>query len=302
MTNPTTTSAPNELCKKLFEGSLFVEKVSLGRLFPQLARDCRVWGALALAVLVSCQSAPITHRPQLMIMDGKTELALGNEVYRDMISQATVVKDARLNRLMVTVGRRVAAATGREDMDWEFTLVDTEAPNAYCLPGGKVVINSGILPIAQNEAGLAAVMAHEAGHAIARHGAERGSHARVRDLGVELVDMGLGHTLAEKTKLRLAWGVDFVISLALPFSRTHELEADEMGLIYMARAGYDPREAMEFWKRMAEYGQGEKRPMLDFLSTHPTDKTRLWKIQLLIPRAMKEYDKTVKLGMGEDIL
>ena len=268
----------------------------------QSIRAWRVFGALALAALVSCQSAPITHRPQLMIMDGGTELALGNEVYQDMISQAIVVKDARLNRLIMTVGRRVAAATGRGDMGWEFTLVDKEAPNAYCLPGGKVVINSGILPIAQNEAGLAAVIAHEAGHAIARHGAERGSHARVRDLGLELVNMGLGHTLAEKTKMRLAWGVDFVMSLAFPFSRTHELEADEMGLVYMARAGYDPREALEFWERMVEYGYDEKKTLLEFLSTHPADKTRLRKIRLLIPKVMKEYDKTDKLGMGGQIL
>jgi len=288
-------------------GSRFIFESPL-RLSPEVITStplamARVsWAAVALAALVSCQSAPITHRPQLMIMDQDMEMSLGMEVYQDLISQAQVVKDARLSGMVERVGRKVAAATGREDLDWEFTLVDNEEPNAYCLPGGKVVVNSGILPIAKNEAGLAAVIAHEAGHAMARHGAERGSHAMMIGLGLDLVDRGLGHPLARKTRMRLAWGVDFVISLAFPFSRTHELEADEMGLIYMARAGYDPREALKFWERMAAGAQGEGQPALEFLSTHPADRTRLWNIRLLTPRAVREYDKTSKLGIGGQIL
>ncbi|MDH5478638.1 MAG: M48 family metallopeptidase [Nitrospinota bacterium] len=291
MTNTASVARPFGLGKKSYKAALSWVRIPLQLL--------RVW-CVALA-LVSCQSAPITHRPQLMIMDEEKELALGSEVYRDMVEQATLVRDARLNGLVEKVGRAVAAATGR-DMDWEFTLVDEESPNAYCLPGGKVVVHSGLLPLAENEAGLAAVIAHEVGHAMARHGAERGSHAMVLELGMELVNMGLAHTLAEKTKLRMAWGVDYVISMAFPFSRIHEMEADEMGLLYMARAGYDPREAVRFWERIVEREGDDSRPYMKFLFTHPTDTARWRKIQLLIPRAMKEYDNSVKLGKGDTIL
>jgi len=256
----------------------------------------------ALAAILACQSAPITHRPQLILMDEPTERALGQEVYSDMLVRAHSVKDARLKAMVERVGRRVAAATGGDDLAWEFNLLDDESPNAFCLPGGKVAVNTGILALAGNEAGLAAVIAHEAAHAIARHGAERGSHAMVVQLGLDLVDRGLGRRLAEKTKMRLVWGVDFVMSLAFPFSRTHEMEADELGTLFMARAGYDPREAVEFWTRFVERGKKEAKPTLEFLSTHPTDAARLWKIRLLIPRAMKEYEQSEKLGLGENIL
>lgn len=260
------------------------------------------WSIIAIAIAAACQSAPITHRPQLILMDQKTELALGAEIYHDIIAKAPAVKDARLKILLEVVGRRVAKAAGREDMAWEFNLLDDDSPNAFCLPGGKVAINAGILPLAYTEAGLAAIIAHEAGHAIARHGAERGGHAKVVELGIDLLDRGLGRLLTEKTKMRLAWGVDFLVSVAFPFSHTHELEADELGLLYMARAGYDPREAALFWERVAELEKREARPGLEFLSTHPTGATRLWKLRLLIPKAMKEYNSSPKLGTGGIIL
>jgi len=196
----------------------------------------------------------------------------------------------------------VARATGVENMDWEFVLLDDDQPNAFCLPGGKVGVNAGILPIAQTEAGLAAIIAHEAGHAIARHGAERGSHEKLVDLGIDLLDRGLGRRLTEKTKMRLAWGVDLIASMALPFTRTQEMEADQLGLIYMAKAGYDPAEGVRFWERMTELEKGESRPVMAFLSTHPTGGARLWKLRILLPKTVKEHYNKDMLGMGGTIL
>ena len=258
--------------------------------------------AVAAFVISSCQTAPVTHRNQLILMDRGTELSLGREIYQDVKDHSPLVNDPRLISLVERVGDKIARAAGGEEYQWEFILVDSETPNAYCIPGGKVVVNTGILPVAKTEAGLAAIIAHEAGHAMARHGAERHGHAHIVTLGADLVARGLGQKLAEKTKMRLALGLDFLFSLAFPFSKTHELEADEIGLTYMARAGYDPREALYLWERFLELDESKKRPFLEFLSTHPTDKTRIQKLMILIPTAMREYNKSPRLGKGEDIL
>jgi predicted Zn-dependent protease len=171
--------------------------------------------------------------------------------------------------------------------EWEFNLIESEEVNAWCMPGGKVVVYTGILPLTQNENGLAVVMGHEIGHAIARHGNERMSQV--------LLAQGIGLALEEALKnrpedTRKAWAIAFgygvPLGFLLPYSRLHESEADRLGLIFMAMAGYDPRNAVEFWERMARQG-GSKPP--EFLSTHPSDRTRIRQIQQHIPEAMQYY-------------
>ncbi|MFW6237098.1 MAG: M48 family metallopeptidase [Desulfosudaceae bacterium] len=171
---------------------------------------------------------------------------------------------------------------------WEFHLVQDNAANAWCMPGGKVVVYTGILPLTRDETGLAVVMGHEIAHAVARHGSERMSQALVAQLG----GMALSRALAEKPEATqslwmAAYGVGTQFGLLLPYSRLHEKEADHLGLIFMAMAGYDPRAAVDFWGRMAEQGAGRKPP--EFLSTHPSDQTRINQIKKLLPEAMSYY-------------
>jgi len=172
---------------------------------------------------------------------------------------------------------------------WEFNLVEDDTPNAWCMPGGKVVFYTGILPYTQTEAGLAVVMGHEIAHAIARHGNERMS----QQMGIQALGTGLSMALNEKPAetqqiWMTAFGAVSNVGVMLPFSRSHENEADKMGLIFMAMAGYDPAVAVDFWKRMGESG-GQKPP--EFLSTHPADDTRVKNLQAFLPEAMKYYKK-----------
>jgi len=176
-----------------------------------------------------------------------------------------------------------------DNFKWEFNLVENDVPNAWCMPGGKVVFYTGILPYTKDEAGLAVVMGHEIAHAVARHGNERMSQQAFAQYG----SIALSSLWKEKPKqtralLDMAVGVGSNVAVLLPFSRTHESEADKMGLIFMSMAGYDPAQAVEFWKRMAE-GGGQKPP--EFLSTHPSDETRIKDLKAYLPEAMKYFKK-----------
>jgi predicted Zn-dependent protease len=173
---------------------------------------------------------------------------------------------------------------------WEFNLVEDNAVNAWCMPGGKVVVYTGILPLANGEAGLAVVMGHEVSHAIARHGDERLSQGLVTEMG----GMALSTALSQQSKethdlFMTAFGVGSQVGILLPYSRVQESEADRLGLIFMAMAGYDPREAVGFWKRMAGAKKGASPP--EFLSTHPADSKRIADIENLLPEAMGYYQK-----------
>jgi predicted Zn-dependent protease len=168
-----------------------------------------------------------------------------------------------------------------------------DVPNAFCLPGGKVGVYSGILPITQTDAGLATVIGHEVAHAVARHGAERMSEGLLVQLGGQLLEqVTLGRSEVSRVALQQAYGIGSTLGVALPHSRGQELEADHLGLLYMARAGYEPREALAFWKRFAEYNNkhgGGKQ--VEFLSTHPLDDQRIRQIEGLIPQAEMEFRK-----------
>jgi predicted Zn-dependent protease len=176
-----------------------------------------------------------------------------------------------------------------KDYKWEFNLIESPEINAWCMPGGKVVVYTGILPITQNEGGLAVVMGHEIAHAIAKHGDERMSQGLVTSLGGLALDTALKDKPEQTKQLWMtAYGVGAQFGVMLPYSRLHESEADHLGLIFMALAGYDPHIAVDFWQRMAKQG-GAKPP--EFVSTHPSDEKRIREIQAEIPEAMKYYKK-----------
>ena len=185
------------------------------------------------------------------------------------------------------------------DFQWEFKLIESEQVNAFCLPGGKIAVYTGILPIMKNEAGMAMVMGHEVAHATSRHGGERMSQHMTAAVLQEALAYGLrdASPLTQKAALE-AFGIGSKVGVLLPYSRTHELEADQIGLIFAAEAGYDPREAVRLWTRMKE--AKKKRPP-EFLSTHPHEENRIEELQEDMAKALEVYEKTPqKFGLGED--
>lgn len=258
--------------------------------------------APAAWLAVSCATVPETNRQQLILIDQRAELALGREAYREVMAGEKLSTDRALVRKVEEVGRRIARVTGRTGYQWEFNLFETEEPNAFCLPGGKVGVNTGILPIALNEAGLAAIIGHEAGHAIARHGAERMSQGMIIAVGGEALAYGMGGNEQDRQLVRAAYGLGTAVTLTLPFSRSHELEADYLGLLYMARAGYDPREAVRLWERFAKYKEEKGGQAIEFLSTHPAGERRIERIRGWLPEAMAEYEKSARFGLGKPLL
>ena len=262
-------------------------------LYVSLCR-CHWVHACCLAVLVSatiiaCQTVPITGRSQLLLLSETEEVQMGVQSYQQVLKKSKLSTDPAANDLVRRVGTRIAAATGRGDYQWEFKVIEEQQANAFALPGGKVAVYTGILPITLDEAGLAAVLGHEVSHAIARHGAERLS----QDL---LVQVGLTGTMAALSKgdpktvqnVGGLLGAGAAVGLLLPWGRAQESEADHLGLIYMAKAGYDPHAARDLWIRMAESSKGGGRPP-EFLSTHPSEATRIKQIEGWLPEAMQYY-------------
>ncbi len=247
---------------------------------------------LCLAVLVptlvgGCETVPITGRSQLQLVSGAQEVQMGTEAYKEILGKAKISTDPATNALVRRVGTRIAAATGRADLPWEFTVVDDQQMvNAFALPGGKVAVYTGILPITHDEAGLAAVLGHEVSHVIARHSAERVSQQLSVQLGAQMV----GAVLGVSPEITNAGAGLLVSSLLLPWGRAQESEADHLGLVYMAKAGYDPRAARDLWLRMAEASKGRARPP-EFLSTHPSDETRIRQIEGWLPEAQRYYQQ-----------
>jgi len=198
-----------------------------------------------------------------------------------------------MNALVQKVGKRVAAVAGKDmpNAQWEFVVFDNPEANAFCLPGGKVGVFKGILPITKDEAGLATVIGHEVAHAIARHGAERMSEAMVIQGGGQLLGASLSKSDPKwQQTAALAYGMGTQVGLELPHSRKQESEADEIGLIYMARAGYDPEEAVKFWQRFSDFNKqhgGNSTPQ--FLRTHPLDDVRIQQLQQWMPKAKAEF-------------
>lgn len=251
--------------------------------------------AVVLALLLGgCTTVPETGRSQLILVGSDDVLQLSLNEFEKMKNQTPVSRDPEQNALVDRVGRRIAAVAPLPNAKWEFVLFDKpDMQNAFALPGGKVGVHSGLLKVTQNEAGLATVLAHEVAHAVARHGEERLSQGLLAQLGGQALSVAV-KTQPELTQslTRAAFGLGANVGYLLPNSRQQELEADRIGLTYMARAGYDPRQAVEFWRRFG--GEKEKRggKAMELLSTHPLDDKRIEQLEDLMPKAVAEYSKT----------
>jgi len=251
-----------------------------------------ILAAVALVLIAGCYTVPITGRQAMILMDEGTEMQVGASTYAEMKNKTNVSSDPAINTQVQRVGKRIAAATALS-YDWEFTAFDDpKTVNAFCLPGGKVGIYTGILQITQNDAGLATVIAHEVAHAAARHGAERYSQDMMIGLGGAILGKaisGADESTKDREKWNVAYGLGSSLFVALPHSRMQESEADRMGLVYMAKAGYDPHEAVSLWQRFKEYKEKHGETRIEFLSTHPTDETRIQDIQSHLPEALRYY-------------
>ena len=243
--------------------------------------------ATLLGAVASCQTVPLTNRPQLLLIPEGTEIQLGLSSYQDILKKARVSHDPALNEQVTRVGTRIAEATGRTDYQWEFRVLEDKQANAFCLPGGKVAVYTGILPITRDDAGLAAVLGHEVSHAIARHGGERLSQQLAVQGGLLAVQGALARRDGPTVQLvAAALGAGATVGVLLPWSRLQESEADHLGLIFMAKAGYHPSAARDLWVRMASLG-GPRQP--EFLSTHPAPQTRIAQIEAWTPEALQYY-------------
>jgi predicted Zn-dependent protease len=242
----------------------------------------------AVLLLAACATVPYTGRSQLNLLPEGSELQMGRQAYTEVLRQSTINRDPVANGQLEGVGRRIAAATGRTDYQWRFTLIESQEANAFCLPGGQVAVYTGILPITHDDAGLAVVLGHEISHAIAHHGAERLSQSLLIQTGLAATQVALASrdpaTVRQVTSLL---GAGAAVGVMLPWSRAQESEADHLGLIFMAKAGYDPHAAVAFWQRMMQAAKGRRPP--EFLSDHPSDETRVRQIEAWIPEAMGYY-------------
>lgn len=250
------------------------------------------WVAMALGCVLwtGCTTVPVTGRTQFNVMPESQEMQLGFSEFEKMKREVPVSKDARARALVEKVGRRIAEVAGPDmpNAQWEFVVFESKEANAFCLPGGKVGIYTGILPITKDEAGLATVMGHEVAHAVARHGGERITAA----MGLQALGIGVGMAGKEskyRDLINAGYGMGSQLLVALPHSRSTEAEADEIGLQYMARAGYPPEAAVGFWERFGEYNRARGGDTVWFLRTHPTDKQRVENLRRLMPRAQAVY-------------
>ena len=247
-------------------------------------------GGLIAAFLVACRTVPETGRKQLNFMSSGEEAQLGLSSFEKMKKETPINKDPALNAQVQRVGRRIAAVAPLPDAQWEFVVFDSKEVNAFCLPGGKVGIYTGILPITKDDLGLATVIGHEVAHAVARHGGERISEATLLQTGGQVLGAGLSTTDPRWQAIAsTVYGLGAQVGLALPHSRAQESEADHIGLLYMARAGYDPEAAVAFWQRFADYNAKAGGAIPWFLRTHPLDETRIRQLKEWLPQAKKEY-------------
>ncbi|MEJ2723325.1 MAG: M48 family metallopeptidase [Deltaproteobacteria bacterium] len=246
-------------------------------------------------ILMGCATAPYTKREQLILVSQSEAVTLGTNAYGEILKTSKLSHNEAIVNQVRRVGRSIAEVADREFPDvtkgykWEFNVIESKEPNAFALPGGKVAVYTGILKYTENEAGLATVIAHEIAHVIARHGSERMSQQLLVELGAAGLSAALHNESSLTTQAILsAFGIGTTVGVLLPFSRAEESEADHIGLILMAKAGYDPRQALLFWQRMANAEEkGQKPPA--FLSTHPADKQRIADIKKWLPQAMGYY-------------
>jgi predicted Zn-dependent protease len=253
---------------------------------------------LTMAITWSCKKVPLTGRKQLRLLPEATLINASVPQYRQLVSAGSAQANPAQVEQVKRVGAKISDAAEQflrsqkqadrlKGIKWEFNVISANEVNAFCMPGGKVAFYSGIFPITQDDDGVAAVMGHEIAHAIAGHGNERVSQQLAIQTGLTTLDLALSEKPGETTNLILAAaGLGSQVGILLPFSRLHESEADKLGMVFMAMAGYDPAKTIDFWKRMRTAG-GAKPPA--FLSTHPSDEKRIKDLQDYLPKARKYF-------------
>jgi metalloendopeptidase OMA1, mitochondrial len=266
-------------------------KYNMGRGFGFFA------GLVALAIfLEGCATVPVTGRRELNLVSAGQETTLGLQSFDQLKTETPISRDPAANAMVQRVGRKIAEVASKDmpGAQWEFVVFESPEANAFCLPGGKVGVYTGLLPIARDDAGLATVIGHEVGHAVAHHGAERMSEAMVMQGVGQLGGAALeSYSPGVQQAALLAYGVGTKLGRELPHSRKQESEADHIGLIYMARAGYDPKEAIAFWQRFMAYNQQHGGSGgVAFLRTHPLDEVRIRQLQQWLPEAEAAFVKS----------
>ncbi len=248
-----------------------------------------------VAFLCGCSSVPYTDRSRLLLTGEKTENDLGRDAWQKLLSEGKISRNVKQNKALLRIGRNIAAVAGKPDYKWEFKVFINPQANAFCLPGGKVGVTDSLFEFTANDAELATVVGHEIGHAIARHGGERMSQGLLQQLGSQAVAYS-----TEEPMFVTAFGLISNVGAILPYSRVHEYEADHIGLILMAKAGYYPRASISFWNKFGKGGTDQR--IMEILSTHPMSKKRLEEMETLQKKAREYYNKAPrKHGFGEKL-
>lgn len=251
--------------------------------------SARAFLCVAVLALAGCQSAPITGRQQFILISDQEASQMGVQAYQQILSKGNISHDPQMNAVVARVSQRLAQVVGVPGAKWQYTVFEDPTANAFALPGGKIGVNTGMFKVAKTEGQLAAVLGHEIGHVMAHHSAERMSRELAVQVGIQA--LGAAGSMAQYSDLMAQAAT---LGLILPFSRQQESEADEIGLINMARAGYDPHEAIDLWRNMLSQ-EGGKAPA-EFLSTHPSTGNRIADLEQWMPRALAEYNASSYRG------
>ncbi len=254
---------------------------------------------MTIILFLSCATNPFTGKKTMALISNSQLFPTAFAQYDQFLSENKVVTGTAESEMIKRVGQRIAVAAERwlnannqqgylEDYKWDYNLVEDKTINAWCMPGGKIVFYTGILPIAQNETGVAAIMGHEVAHALGNHGQQRMSAALLQQLGAVAGNVAINDPESREI-FNQAYGIGSTVGVMLPFSRSHETESDKIGLLLMAIAGYNPDEAAELWKRMKANSGGQAPP--EFLSTHPSNETRIANLEALAPQMKEEARK-----------
>ncbi|MCF7791974.1 MAG: M48 family metallopeptidase [Victivallales bacterium] len=257
------------------------------------------WGFLILLILTGCSSAPYTGRNQFLITSENEEIILGNKAWKQIIDDSVICNNKEYNSSLKRVAENLIKKINEQNYNWSFLVIQSSQANAFCLPGGKIAVYSGLFKVLDNEGELAAIVGHEIAHALARHAGERMS----QKYAAQVASLTLNEILVQQDiPVPVPWKSIFGIAtnygIILPYSRTHEYEADHIGMILMAKGGYNPHAAVSFWEKYSELSDYDF--IAEFFSTHPMGEKRLKEIRKNLPIAMKYYDKAeVKHGIGK---
>lgn len=235
--------------------------------------------AITIIFFYGCASTDYTNRSQLMLLSNQQEISLGEQSAKEILKSAKISNNTTQIKMAQRVGSKIASVSNRPDFQWEFYVLEDKQINAFCLPGGKVFVYTGLLELVSNDDELAVVLSHEIAHTILRHGAERMSMQNIRQIGGSILGLVVQSQTPEYASLfNQAYNIGSNVGVMLPFSRSHELEADEVGITLMQKAGYNTQAAITFWQKMAAKSKGGS----DFLSTHPSDKKRIQTIKEIL--------------------